>query len=869
MYRSIFLTALVYAVSANAAVQVSNPRCEYRANPVGIDVAQPRFDWLLTTTDAKARNIRQTGYQIIAESGGSVVWDTGKIASDQSTQIVWGGPALTSGMSVDWKVRIWDQSGKASPWSIPAHFSMGLLNASDWKGKWIGRDEVSPIDDVRILPARRLRKEFAAAKAVKSATVYICGLGLFELSVNGKKIGDQVLAPGLTDYDKRALYMTFDVTRELAQGANAVEILLGNGRYWAPRMLGPTGTRTYGSPKAIFQLELVYADGSRETIVSDASWKLSVDGPIRSNSEYDGEVYDARLETADPKWEPAHIVAGPSGVLAAQMAEPIRVMETMRPVSVTKSPTGTYVFDMGQNIVGWCQLHVSGPAGTRVTLRHAETLKEDGTLYTANLRNAKAEDTYILKGSGAETYEPRFTYHGFRYVEVSGYPGTPTLDSISGRVVHDSMAQGADFTSSDELLNKIHKNIFWGVRGNYRSIPTDCPQRDERQGWLGDRSQVSVSETYLFDVAAFYTKWVQDLQDSQRPDGSISDVVPAYWPFYNEDVTWPSTFIFLPGTIYRQYGDRRIIERAYPAMKKWIDHMQTYLQDGIMPKDTYGDWCVPPESPKLIHSEDPARKTDGALLGTAYYYGLLQRMESYARLLGKTDDADGFGLRAAIVENAFQLKFFHAATGFYGNGSQTSSIVALAFDLTPDANKATVFQSLIAKIDGESKGHVGTGLVGAQWLMRTLTENGRGDVALEIATQKTYPGWGYMIEKGATTVWELWNGDTADPAMNSGNHVMQIGDLGIWMYEYLAGIRPDEAKPGFQHVIIRPYPVAGLSFVKASHHSPYGLIRSEWKRTGTGIEMEVTIPPNATATVYVPGEATPHEFGSGTYKLRR
>jgi alpha-L-rhamnosidase len=288
-----------------------------------------------------------------------------------------------------------------------------------------------------------------------------------------------------------------------------------------------------------------------------------------------------------------------------------------------------------------------------------------------------------------------------------------------------------------------------------------------------------------------------------------------------------------------------------------------------MPKDTYGDWCVPPESPKLIHSEDPARKTDGVLLGTAYYYELLKRMESYAHLLGKTDDAEGFGKLAGVVQTAFQLKFFHAATGFYSNGTQTSSIVPLAFGMTPNANKATVFQSLIAKIDGESKGHVGTGLVGAQWLMRTLTENGRGDVALEIATQKTYPGWGYMIEKGATTVWELWNGDTADPAMNSGNHVMQIGDLGIWMYEYLAGISPDEAKPGFQHVIIRPYPVAGLSFVKASHQSPYGLIRSEWKRTGTGIEMGVTIPPNATATVYVPGEATPHEFGSGTYKLRR
>ncbi|MCU1262691.1 MAG: alpha-L-rhamnosidase, partial [Bryobacterales bacterium] len=925
------------------------------------------------------------------------LWDSGRVESAQSAHVAYEGGPMSSGAVAFWKVQVWDEGGKASEWSAPGRWSMGLLDAADWKGKWIGRDEeklyrdpespywilekahwiwaadnkpeasfrttvkvpadrkirsatlvaaadrelelilngeslgkdargaIPRVFDVslrpgenaieirakqsaviaaikvefdrgepmifstngnwtasgspardrgvygaqpwgeigfkeeRALPARMLRKQFRVARKPKSATAYICGLGLFELSVNGRKLGDQVLAPGLTDYTKRSQYMTFDVTPQIAAGANAIGILLGNGRFWAPRERDPIAMLSYGYPKAIFQLDLTYDDGSVEHIVSDETWKLSTNGPIRANNEYDGERYDARLESAwtrtgfdDSKWEAAHVAAGPKGVLVAQMAEPLRVTETLHPVSIHKLSSNSYIFDMGQNMVGWCRLKVAGPKGTRVVLRHAETLQEDGRLYIANLRSARATDTYILRGGGAESYEPRFTYHGFRYVEVTGYPGVPNLNSIEGRVVHDDMAPSADFVTSNALLNQIHKNIFWGVRGNYRSIPTDCPQRDERQGWLGDRSQVSRSESYLFDVAAFYSKWMQDLADAQRPDGSIPDVAPNYWSIYNDDVTWPSTFILIPGMLYEQYGERRVLERDYPAMKKWIEHMRTFLKNDIMPKDTYGDWCVPPESPKLIHSEDPARKTDGTLLGTAYYYDLLRRMAVYARILEKPEEAEAFDKVAARVNAAFQRQFFNPATGLYGNGTQTSSILPLAFGMTPLDKRGPVFDSLIEKVEVESKGHIGTGLVGAQWLMRTLSENGRADVAFQIANQKTYPGWGYMVEKGATTIWELWNGDTADPAMNSGNHVMQIGDLAVWMYEYLAGIRPDPARPGFAHTVIRPYPVADLTFVRASHKSMYGLIRSEWKREGGNFELDVTVPPNTTATVYVP-----------------
>ncbi|HWR50043.1 MAG TPA: glycoside hydrolase family 78 protein [Bryobacteraceae bacterium] len=697
---------------------------------------------------------------------------------------------------------------------------------------------------------------------MRRATAYVSGLGLFEMYLNGAKVGDHVLSPGLTEYDKRVFYVTFDVTGQIAAGRNAVGLWLGNGRYHAPRDYVPIRMRTFGRPKAIAQIEIEYEDGSTARVVTDDTWKLTTRGPIRANNEFDGEEHDARLDMPgwaragfdDSAWETARPVTAPAGTLVAQMAEPLRVTETLKPLKITQPKPGVYVFDMGQNMVGWCRLHVTGPKGAQVQLRHAETLRPDGTLYVANLRSARAADTYTLAGSGAESWEPRFTYHGFRYVEVTGYPGEPDLTTLEGRVVHDAMEQTADFSSSHPLLNQLHKNIFWGVHSNYRSIPTDCPQRDERQGWLGDRSVVSRSESYLFDVAAFYSKWMTDLVDSQKDTGSIPDVSPAYWVMYTENITWPSAFINIPSMLHQQYGDARVIERDYPAMKRWVEHMRRYIKDDLMTKDTYGDWCVPPESPELIHSKDPARRTDGVLISTAYYYEMLRVMTRFAVMLGNKEDAAEYSARAARMKDAFLKRFFKPELAQFDNGTQTSSVLPLAFGLVPEANRKAVFHRLIAKIEKESNNHVGVGLVGAQWLMRALSDNGRADIAFKVATQKTYPGWGYMIEQGATTIWELWNGNTADPAMNSGNHVMQIGDLGVWMYEYLGGIRTDPEKPGFKHAIIRPYTVEGLDFVKASHKSMYGDIRSHWRREGTRMMLDVTVPANTGATIYVPAK---------------
>jgi alpha-L-rhamnosidase len=879
------LALLICSQVSVPALIIQDLRCDYLKDPLGIDVPDPRLSWVLESSKTNARDEHQRAYQILVasspralEESAADLWNSGRVGSDQSIQIPYGGRPLVSGQQCFWKVRVWDQAGKISVWSQPSRWTMGLLKASDWHAKWIGLDEPNNEPEDRRLPARLLRREFDVAKPVRRATAYVCGLGLFEFYLNGARMGNHVLSPGLTDYTKRAFYVTFDATPQMRLGTNAVGVMLGNGRFYAPRSKIPTATVSYGFPKLLFQMRVEYADGTSSELVSDASWKLTTDGPIRANSEYDGEVYDARKEMPgwaeagfdDSIWQTAQLVsgcdgrsaqgkAGPSNVgigcrLAAQMIDPIRVVTNLQPVAITNPKPGVYIFDMGQNMVGWCRLKVAGPVGTEITLCHAEALKSDGTLYLDNIRSAKVTDTYILKGAGEEFYEPRFTYHGFRYVEMKGFPGKPSLAAIEGRVVHDDLRSTGDFVCSNPHLNQIYQNIRWGLRGNYRSIPTDCPQRDERQGWLGDRSAESKGETYLFDTAALYTKWLQDMVDAQKPEGSVPDVCPAYWPIYSDNVTWPSSTVIIPSALYEQFGDATVVASHYASAKKWMQYMTSFITNGIISRDTYGDWCVPPEDPKLIHSNDPARKTDKGLLATAYFYLDAKRMQGYARLLRKTEDASYFTDLAETLKRAFNTKFFNNSTGYYDNGSQTSCVLPLAFGLVPEGERERVFAHLVKSITEGTQGHIGTGLVGGQWLMRVLSDNGRPDLAYSIAAQTTYPSWGYMVEQGATTIWELWNGNTADPAMNSGNHVMLVGDLGIWLFEYVGGFRPDPEEPGFKHISLRPEAVGDLRFVRATHESPYGLISSEWSRQNQRFKWAISIPCNTTATVCVPAK---------------
>jgi alpha-L-rhamnosidase len=863
------LLATLMATSGQQAfskttLKLADLRCENLENPTGIDAAQPGLSWILNST-GRGRN--QAAYQILVASSrenladdNGDLWNSGRVNSSQSVQVSYAGKPLASGALCFWKVRVWDDQGTVSEWSQPAFWTMGLLQPEDWRAKWVGLDGEVVTNESRRLPARWLRKEFAAPKEIKRATVCFSGLGWSELYINGEKIGDHVLSPPLSEYPKRVYYEIFEVAGRLKPGANAVGVVLGNGRFYAPRRAHPTKTLSFDFPKLLLQLHIEYADGTATNIVSDESWKLTTNGPIVANNEYDGEEYDAREEFPgwsepgfdDSAWQPAQIVSAPDGVLSGVRQEPIHVTQRLKPVSVKELNPGVFIFDMGQNMVGWCQLKVRGPAGTQVELRHAETLKPDGSLYTANLRSARATDIYTLKGHGEEIWQPRFTLHGFRFVEMTGYPGRPTLDSLTGCVVNDDLPVTGEFECSNPLLNKIYHNIVWGVRGNYHSIPTDCPQRDERQGWLGDRAEESRGETYFFDNEALYAKWLQDMADAQKTNGSIPDVCPSYWPLYNDDVTWPSTSIIIPEMLRDQFGDEQIIARHYDSARMWIEHMMGFVTNGIIARDRYGDWCVPPEDPTLIHSKDPKRNTNPVLLATPFFYHDLRLMENEARRLGKTDDANCFGKLADEIKVAFNEKFLNRDLGQYDNGTPTSCVLPLAFGLVPDDMRGKIFDHLVHKITDETHGHIGTGLVGGQFLMRVLTANGRLDLAYMIATQETYPSWGYMVEHGATTVWELWNGDTANPAMNSGNHVMLVGDLAIWLYEDLAGIKADPEQPGFKHIIMQPTPVGDLKFVRATHLSPYGWISSEWHWEGGQFDWQIKIPANTTATVYLP-----------------
>jgi alpha-L-rhamnosidase len=865
--RIFILLFLTSACSESLQVKVTSLRCEYKANPLGVDLVKPRFSWI---SESDHRGVSQGAYQIFVSSdlkkldeNAPDIWDSQKVSSDKSSQIIYDGKPLESNHKYFWKVKTWDQNG-GTHISEPAFWTTGMLHDSDWKAKWIGLEKAVGDDDPdkphTILSARMLRHEFNVEKKIKTATAFISGLGLFELYLNGEKIGDQVLAPALTEYNKRAFYMTFDVTANLQANKNAIGVMLGNGRFFAPRAGGADKIRSYGFPKVVCQLEVEYEDGTVQTIITDETWKLTANGPVRKNNEYDGEFYDARMELAgwnkisfdDTKWMSAELVKQPCEKLVAQLVDPIKIVDQITPVSVKQLKPGTFIFDMGQNMVGWAELSVKGKKGDKVIMRFSETLKEDGSLFLANIRSAEVTDTYILKGEGDEKWEPRFTYHGFRYIEMTGFPGVPAISAIKGKVVHDALEVTGSFTTSNPLINSIYKNAFWGIRGNYRSIPTDCPQRDERQGWLGDRSAECTGESYIFDLSKLYSKWVTDIRDAQLESGSLPDVAPSYWPIYSDNTTWPGTFLFASDMLYTQYGDKHTIETNYPAMQKWIEHMSKYIRFGTMPKDTYGDWCVPPEDLKLINSSDPTRITSSEFIGTVYFCYELRLMAKFARLLGKEREAAAYSKAADDMNLAFNLKFLDKKEIKYSNNTCTANILPLAFGLVPDEYREKIVDNLLQKILAENDGHIGNGLVGGQWLMRTLTNTGHADVAYTLASQSTYPGWGYMVKQGATTIWELWNGDRGDPGMNSGNHVMLLGDLIIWYYENLAGIKADPAVPAFSHIIMKPYVLGDLTYVDASCNSIYGKITSSWKLENGKFNWEVIIPANTTATVYVP-----------------
>ena len=882
MKTKLLIIFLITGLAIQAQVVVKKLRCEMLLNPLGIDAVQPRFSWQL---ESNQRNVVQISYQLIVSSseqklkaGDGDVWKSATINDSKSLLISYGGKPLQSATKYFWQVRVITNKGEA--YSVEnAFFSTGLLQSDDWKAKWTGYDKASAWDSVTQwsrLSARYLRKEFKNETPVKRATVYIAGLGMYELYINGQKIGDQVLAPNPTDYRKSFFYNTHDVTAQIKNGNNAVAAVLGNGRFFTMRQNYKTQKHnTFGYPKLLLQLEIEYADGSKKIIVSDKSWKLNVDGPIRTNNEYDGEEYDATKEFTgwsnagfnDNKWMQPELVKAPAGKITVQFSEPMKEMQVIKPVSIKNMGNGKYILDMGQNFAGWLKLqNIQGKRGEKITLRFAESLKANGELFTANLRDAKVTDVYTFGNSPLEAggWQPSFVYHGFRFVEVTGFPGTPAINNFEGKLVYDDLETTGSFQTSNQTINDIYKNAWWGIASNYKGMPVDCPQRNERQPWLGDRVIGAQGEAFMFDNAKLYAKWMDDIQQSQKEEGAIPDVAPAFWNYYSDDVTWPAAFITISNNLYNQFGDVKPIQKNYASMKKWMWYMRDkYLVNNIMTRDKYGDWCVPPESLQLIHAKDSNRLTDGKLIATAYYYKLLTYMQRFAKLTGNNADTKEYTELAEKMRVAFQDKYYNPAKHNYYNNTITANLLPLYFGICPDSIRDKVFENIYQKIHVESNDHISTGLIGTQYLFRGLTEYGNTDLAFKLASNTTYPSYGYMIANGATTIWELWNGNTADPNMNSQNHVMMLGDLITWFYENLAGIRTDKEAVGFKKITMKPSLPDGLEFVNASYKSSYGLIKSDWKKNNGILEWNISIPANTSAKIFVPARSMDDVMESG------
>ncbi len=882
--RAIFTILLSFMLFLGAAtitkaqeVHAANLRVEYLHHPLGIDMLHPRFSWILK---GNRRGIQQKGYQIVVASNPKEltsnqadIWNSGQQSSGKSINIAYDGKPLQSNQTYYWKVRVQNGNGRWSSWSKPTWFHTGLMKQSDWKGEWIGASDTT-------ISAPQLRKEFGVNKKIKSAYVFISGLGYYELYLNGQKVGNHQLDPGTTDFNKRALYATYNVKKYLNSGANAIGVWLGNGYF----RMGPKHSfKDYGNrPQLMFQMDITYTDGSTAQIVSNTSWKTSA-SPIVENDVYNGEVFDAHKEHKgwdepgfghqksnlipvgnakyryNKGWATAIQVKAPkTRKLSAQLMPPIRITQTIYPKNMWEPEEGIYVYDFGQNFSGWPELFVNGGEGHKVIMKTAETtqrrmLQMEGkptagivdTINAQSDRTAKATDVYILKGSpGIEVYQPRFTYQGFRYVQLEGYPGKPNLTSVVAKVVHSDVKKVGSFESSNPLINQIHQNILWGQRSNLMSMPTDCDQRNERMVWMADAALSAEEAMHNFDMAAFYTNWINLIQDEQNKNGSVPDIIPDHKWLPGTKVgtpAWQAAYPLMVWYMHKYYDDNRIIKKHYQSLKKWMTYMASIANHYIITKGR-GDW-VPPER--------GGAPGDGSvpITSTGYYYKSAVLMAKMAGVLGNNQDETKYASLADSIKKAFQQRFWNDTAKTYGNGSQTSNAFPLYVGIVPQNKQKTVLHDLVHNIRYKHNNHLWTGILGTKALVEVLPEYGKSNVLYSMANQTTYPGWGYMISKGATTLWERWGGyKYFGPAMNSLNHIM-FGTIDEFFYKNLAGIQM--TMPGFKKIHIKPDLQKGLNHAGATMNTIRGKVSSKWRRKGNMIEMKVAIPPNSSAKISI------------------
>ena len=856
-YHVILLIILISCSEAKGT-EVVDLKCEYLTNPIGIDVKRPRLSWRLETYQY---NVKQTAYQILVASDLKKLdknigdlWDTDIIYSDQSTHIVYDGINLKSRQKIFWKVRSWDQNKIVSEWSKVASWEMALLDHSDWKARWIGKSLIRKSKVGERNPAVYFRKIFNVQGDLGDARVYISGLGYYELCINGKKVGDHVLAPNQTNYDKRqsnsyengkianmstrVLYESFDIKSYLRIGENVVSVILGNGWYYQTER-SEYIPLYFDTPRLISQIEINHLDSSSQIIISDESWKNG-NGPIIDNNIYLGEIYDARLENTgwneigfdDSKWEYSSLVRSPDGRLQAQMSPPDKVIKSINPTSISSPNKNVYRYDFGTMFSGWIKLKVRGDKGTELKM----------TFYEDSDNSYGQTDTYILKGEGVEVWEPRFTWHAFRFVEISGSPTPLTLDNVEGRVVNTDVEIAGSFESSNSLFNTILDDFNETQLGNmHGGVPTDCPHR-ERRGYTGDGQIAAQAAIYNLDMKSFYTKWINDIADGQNKS---TGYVPNTTPYHSGGggTAWGSAYIIIPWYMYLYYGDVSILKDHYLGMKKYIKFLEGRTDEEnliyIDPKVEWdlGEW-VPPVVTVIPKS----------FVSSAYYYYNLTLMTEIANVLGENSEAFLFNKNSEEVKSSFNERYYDENNRSYSIGYQGANVFPLAFGLVPEKNIIRVFESLVKNVEIKNKGHFDTGMMGTPYLLEVLTKYGRSDLAYTVMNRRDFPSFGYNIERGATTLWETWTGK------ESHSHPM-FGSVTAWFYQGLGGINPDVNHPGFKHTIIKPNIIKGLDFVNSTYPSMYGDIISNWKYDSGNFELNVTIPPNSTASVFIPSNS--------------
>lgn len=849
---------LMFCKNGLAQLNVTNLLTEAQKDPISVDAARPRFSWQIVPEQGKTGF--QSAYEIevdtISTNNGGYVkfWSGGKVTSGQSLYIPYGGKQLKSGHSYFWKVRVWDEKGNPSSWSGLATWKMGLLSSTDWKAKWISPSSNGPVP--------LLRATVSLNKEIKEATAYITSYGFYEARINGKKVGDAYLTPGWTSYNKRLQYQAYDVKGLLKQGENAVGVTLGNGWYRSP--LGPVAPRAdfYGKELALLlQIKVVYTDGTERLIVSDESWKSST-GAVRFAEIYNGCIIDTRLEQKgwdkagfdDRDWKSVKVQSYSNSNLVATVNEPVRQHETFKPLKISTTPRGEKIIDFGQNLVGWVRVTVKGQVGDSIRISHAEVLDKPGNFYTENLRSAKAQNIYILNDGEKHTFEPQFTWQGFRYIKVEGIKGDLNPDDFTAIAVYSDMKVTGSFSCSNPMLNQLQHNIQWGQKGNFLDVPTDCPQRDERLGWTGDAQVFSRTAAFNMNVHNFFTKWLKDVAADQYPSGSVPYVVPDIFKTGNNEVGgsagWGDVATILPWTVYTAYGDKQVLETQYQSMKAWVDFITRQSRNNLWATGNhFGDW--------LFYSVNDDRDgisaiTSKYLIAQCFYARSTQILLNSARLLNKKADVQFYTQLLQKIKNAY-LREYVTPNGLISSDTQTAYVLALEFDMLPANLRQQAADRLVKNIKLYNY-HLTTGFLGTPYLCDVLSKFNHADVAYKLLLQDTYPSWLYPIKAGATTIWERWDGIRTDgsfeeASMNSYNHYA-YGAIGDWMYQNIAGIQAAEA--GYKKIIVKPLIGGNLTWAEAGYDCPYGRISSKWKIEAGKLDLVVTIPPNTTADIFVP-----------------